>query len=102
MTDLNPVDDSIFEAAVHKVAPRPWDRYTKIIEGVQARAMLAERERDEMADELAKMKQRKAIAEGMIVGRRDFWLGLICGGILTFLGTMAGALSFFVNLGWIQ
>jgi hypothetical protein len=60
MTNLTPVDDAIFEAAVHKVAPRPWDRYTKIIEGAQARAILAERERDEMAAELATMKESNA------------------------------------------
>lgn len=58
MTDYTPSDDSVYAAAVRKAAPRHWDIWTKLIEGAQAQAALAIREREEMAAELATMKQK--------------------------------------------
>ena len=59
MTDSTPIDDEVFAAALRTVATHNWDIWTKIIEGAQAQAALAIREREEMAAELATMKQRQ-------------------------------------------
>jgi hypothetical protein len=50
-------DDAIFAEAVRKVAPRPFDVYTKLLTGAFARAELAEHQRDELKAELAERKQ---------------------------------------------
>lgn len=59
MTDSIITNDSVFAEAVRKIAPRHWDIWTKIVEGAQAQAAIAIREREEMAAELAKIKQKK-------------------------------------------
>ena len=59
MTDSHILDDSVFAEAVRKAAPRNWDIWSKLIEGAQAQAALAIREREEMAAELATLKQRQ-------------------------------------------
>lgn len=59
MTDSTPLDDSVFEDAVRKIKQRDnWDLWSKLVEGAQAQAALAIREREEMAAELAVLKQK--------------------------------------------
>ena len=59
MTDASfPIADSELEYVIGKVAPRNWDVLAKLVEGAQAQAALAIREREEMAAELATLKQR--------------------------------------------
>ena len=58
MTDSAPIDDDVFAEAVRKIARPNWHIWSKLIEGAQAQAALAIREREEMAAELATLKQR--------------------------------------------
>lgn len=57
--DSTPIDDDVFAAAIRVVSTRNWDIWTKLIEGAQAQAALAIREREEMAAELAELKQKQ-------------------------------------------
>jgi hypothetical protein len=67
MTDSHLLDDSVFAEAVRKVAPRHWDIWSKLVEGAQAQAALAIREREEMAAELATLKQKHQKIRGHVI-----------------------------------
>lgn len=63
--------EPIFEDAIRKVAPGSSQIYSKLIIGLQAQADLAERKCEEMAAELATLKQRKMAGSKFMTS--DFW-----------------------------
>ena len=97
--DSTPIDDGVFAEAVRK-GTRNWDIWSKLIEGAQAQAALAIREREEMAAELAELKQRKMAGRKFMT--RELWLGFLWGSIVTLIAARAGAFSYFINGVWIQ
>lgn len=56
---LTPLPDAVFESAVRAVAPRKFDIWKKLLIGAYARTDLAERQRNELAAELAELKQQR-------------------------------------------
>jgi hypothetical protein len=89
--------EQIFADEVRKVAPTSAKVYSKLIMGLQAERDLFELKCEEMAAELARLKQ------GKMAGGKScdscFWLGAgFCAvALLTFR-----TLSVFVERGWIQ
>ncbi len=56
---MKPIDDDVFANAVRKVAPRSFDIWSKLLAGAYAERDLFERKCEELATELAELKQRK-------------------------------------------